>query len=62
MLDLCATSWHRIVDATFGAVGRDQAGAVDDDQWGVDARYEGWLVNPHVKGQLSQPGGSNGCG
>ena len=62
MLDFCAVSWHWIINATFWAVERDQAGTVDDNQWGVDAHYEGWLVNPHVKGQLSQPGVSNGCG
>ena len=49
VLDLCATSRHRIVNATFWAVGRDQAGAVDDDQWGVDARYEGRLVQGALK-------------
>ena len=39
MLDLCATSRHRIVNATWES----------DDQWGVDACYEGRLVEGALK-------------
>ena len=44
MLDLCAMSWHWIVNATFWVVWGDQAVAMEDDQWGVNVCYEGRLV------------------
>ena len=42
------------------AIWRDRAGATEDDPWGVDGRYERWLAELRVKGQLIEPGRSNG--
>ena len=49
MLDLCAMGWHWIVNATSWVAWGDQAVATGDDQWGVDARYEGRLVEGALK-------------
>ena len=49
MLDLCAMSWYRIVNATFWVVWGDQAVATEDERWGINARYEGRLVEGVVK-------------
>ena len=49
MLDFCAMSWRWIVNTTFWVVRGDQAVATEDDQRGVDACYEGRLVEGAVK-------------
>ena len=45
----CATSRHWVVNATFRVVWGDQVVAREDDQWGVDGRYEGRLVEGALK-------------
>ena len=42
-------NWRWIVNTTFWVVWGDQAGAADDDQWGVDGRDEGRLVEGALK-------------
>ena len=62
MLDLCATSRHQIVNATFGLSGeikRAQQRTINGDLMPV---MKDSLVEPFVKGQLSEPRRSNGCG